>query len=323
MRFFGMKEFSEGRPAQLLTRPLYVNRGDWANHYRAKFEAAKRADGTPKYGSRAELKKHLYKTKNVVDISVLNSLPYFDIAWHTLLDMMHINANIVKQATNLLGGERNKRYAGETGVTDLEVPELPDYEGMTPAEAKAASKKFGVDSARRTDDIERRAKHKVLAESRIRFRCNGEESAALEAAYGFIQAPINIAPRSKRPIEAPGQMTAHQWVNFAKVYGKYLFLKMYSREQDTINKGTPSERNAPLEAMCRLMDLLTSCLSSNATAALKVKMVAQARAFAARFDQHFPESELTVMMHVLVHHIPSLIQIWGPVRGFWCFPFER
>jgi hypothetical protein len=319
MRFLGMANLGNGLRAKVLTREEYLVRGNKAREYRATFEASKR-DGKPAHGSISKLKEDLYKTRNVDDISVLTALPYFNIAWHTLLDMMHINANVVKQAINLVDheGTHNKEYAGETGVTELEKPSLPNIGRKSATAAAKASKNFRIAHSKWAEDVAKCAANKRLADFRLRFRSTAQESAALEAAYGMIQAPINIAPRSKRPIEVPGQMTAHQWVNFAKVYGKYLFLQMYSRPEDTVDG-----RNLPLEAICALLSLLTSCLASDATAELKVETARQVTELATRFDEYFPESELTVMMHVLVHHVPNMILVWGPTRGYWCFPFER
>lgn len=153
-----------------------------------------------------------------------------------------------------------------------------------------------------------------LAEHQRRFPLLSQSALAeLDLIYLSIEAPLNIAPASKRPYTQKGSMTAHHWVNFTKCYGKYLLLRQFQ---------SPAQR-ATLKMMCNMLDFVALCLSSSVSRDTKVR-IAQLRDTVARtFEQDWPEIEHAVIMHLLIFHIPDTIARWGPVRGYWCFPFER
>ena len=128
-------------------------------------------------------------------------------------------------------------------------------------------------------------------------------------AYCSVQAPSGIAPRTKRPLSNASDMTAHQWLNFTKVYGKYLFAQIY--------------RSQHLRVLCDLLDYITHCLSSSLTLDLMKEIKRRSIEVAKDIDRFFPASEKSLMLHLLVCHIPPTLSYWGPARGYWCFPFER
>jgi hypothetical protein len=128
-------------------------------------------------------------------------------------------------------------------------------------------------------------------------------------AFSELQAPLGIAPRTKRPLSTPSEMTAHHWLNFAKVYGKYLFAQIYKGHH--------------LRVLCDLLDYITRCLSSSLTPDLLKEIKRRSIDMAKDIDRYFPASEKTLVLHLLIFHIPSTLSYWGPARGYWCFPFER
>ena len=139
-----------------------------------------------------------------------------------------------------------------------------------------------------------------------------KETTALlteQHAYQSILAPTGIAPYTKRPLSTPSEMTAHHWINFIKVYGKYLLQVVFDGEH--------------LEVVSQLLDFVSLCLSSTINKEVLESIEEESRKVAADFHRYFPVSERNIVMHLLVFHIPATLKYWGPARGYWCFPFER
>lgn len=314
-----MAELGNGRRAPLLTKELYERRARMIVKFRSHHEDPTHVD----FNNDAKLKRQLSDhARNVLERSVLTDLPYFDIVKHTLLDMMHITSGLMgRSMIALVKHGKYKKYAGHTGEpipTKRNAPVCPPLVGSD-ANRLRIHNKHRQEFLKWDDHRKECTALGKVGAAHVRFFASSAERDDLQTAYTRIQAPPNIAPATKQPFGAvSGEMTSYHWVNFVKVYGKYLFVHMYSRPQDTVDG-----RNLPLEAMCKLIDLLTSCLASDATAELKVDTARQVTDFATRFDEYFPVTNNSIMMHALVHHIPETIRLWGPARGFWCFPFER
>jgi hypothetical protein len=190
-------------------------------------------------------------------------------------------------------------------------------------------------------------KHPELVVHRARYCIPQAGRDKLEAYYKEIQAPIGIAPMSKAPFQRSGEMTAHHWLNFTKVYGKYLFVEHFGKLDATIQAefeplpdprltsqahlrkeierraNLPPPDNPSLRALCRLLDILELCYRSHATAEVKKATAVQIREFADHVEQLIPITEHAIVLHNLFFHIPATIKRWGPTRGYWCFPFER
>lgn len=253
------------------------------------------------------------KCKNVIDSSVLSELPYFRIVHHTLLDMMHVTSGVA--GSHMVGMVVKGRLAPWKDVAAFRMvePVEPIYDPSPrrshlyiPAKKKYDAAKVKYDEAKVKFDQQEK-----LQSFHQQYQISAHAIKRVEQAYRTIQAPINIAPHSKMPFQQSGQMTAHHWVNFTKVYGKYLFQCMYYTRPNA------------LKGMCYVLDLLTACLSANATAVVKVETKRLVQQLAAEFDELLPSIEKSMMMHLLVFHMPRTIRMWGPARGFWCFPFER
>lgn len=133
--------------------------------------------------------------------------------------------------------------------------------------------------------------------------------------YQNIAGPSKIAPRGKRPLSVPSEMTAHHWLNFTKVYGEYLIVNMYAAHD-------PMNVVAPVAAIrtLRIVKLATKSFHTEASSTRLKELI---RVHAESWNRLWPEHEKSQVHHMLMFHIPATIDFWGPARYYWCFPFER
>ena len=136
--------------------------------------------------------------------------------------------------------------------------------------------------------------------------------------YRQISGPRGIAPRTKRPLSCSSEMQAHHWVNFTKVYGTYLIENCLMNPDD-------DEQDEPrvVTSARRLLEILKLSLSSSLTAATLVNLDEKVSRFARSFSSTMPETQKSLVLHLLLFHVPDTLAYWGPARGYWCFPFER
>lgn len=127
--------------------------------------------------------------------------------------------------------------------------------------------------------------------------------------YQKICGPSGVAPRTKQPLTLSSEMTAAHWVNFAKVYGKYLLTQCFSGISMVIIRD--------------LLDIVRMCLSSRVEPDMIAHIKSKVEQFADCFDAYLPGTEKSIVLHLLLWHMPDTIAYWGPARGYWCFPFER
>lgn len=151
-----------------------------------------------------------------------------------------------------------------------------------------------------------------------------------DKAYAKIQSPGGVAPAAKHPFTKTGEMTAHHWVNFSRCYGKYLFQQEYERDEKKYYSAAEQSPAAPARAprlglttLCHLLDFIALCLTSDVTVAVKQRLKDQLPLVAEHVDQYLPPNEHAIVLHLLLFHMPDTIRRWGPVRSYWCFPFER
>lgn len=124
-----------------------------------------------------------------------------------------------------------------------------------------------------------------------------------------ILAPPGLLSRSQRPLNLHSQLNSAQWITMAKVTGKYLL-------------GLAFEGKA-LESLCDLLDYVTLCLSDRITPSLLTEIGIQAKRCANMINETMPEGEFSLVLHMLIFHVPATLKRWGPARGWWVFPFER
>ena len=130
-----------------------------------------------------------------------------------------------------------------------------------------------------------------------------------EWCWSGIQAPPGIAPPSKRPFTVPSSINCSQWISITKVTGKYLLSQVFEGEH--------------LGVLCEILDYMAACLASEFTPADIARIKRLARKVAGHVDKYFPPTMQSLVMHMLIFHMPGELEMWGPARGFWCFPYER
>ena len=122
-----------------------------------------------------------------------------------------------------------------------------------------------------------------------------------------LQAPPGLSAMS--PFTRSGEMTAHDWVVFTRVYGQWLLSQNFE--------------GASLALLLTLLNLIKLCISNTVTPALMLVIRAEVKTLSNAFTVLLPSTEKAIVFHLLAFHIPDTIALWGPARGHWCFPFER
>ena len=286
--------------------------------------------------------------KGVYGESPLLQLPYFDIVRDTLPDMMHIASGVLQQhLIPLLKGDRLKELKRKEDAIEKERKRQEEqmHRQAVAAIAKAAARR--AERARQEarsaavrrpgsrravvmsedeeekegplvpDDEDEEEEEKEEAAPRApsvsamqdRWRIKEAQYALIESkCLAELQAPSGIIG-GKLPFTRTGEMTAHHWINFAKVYGPYLFAQHY--------------KTSSLALLCDILKLLRLCVSSVVTPDLIKEAKDTARGLATWFDTLLPGTEKAIIFHLLIFHVPNTIEQWGPARNFWCFPFER
>jgi len=298
--------------------------------------------------------KTLPEWKGVSGEIPLLRLPYFDIVRDTLPDMMHITSGVLQQhLIPLLKGDRLKKLKQnedadkkrkeqeaarlrqraaaelETHTQRMHQQRLSDILRSAisrPDPRRSRIRPLVLDDEEETegeieeeeeDEEEEKEIQPAAAAASVpsvsdmqgRWRNMEKDYTLLESkCLNELQAPSGLIG-GKLPFSRTGEMTAHHWVNFAKVYGSYLFAQHY---------------NGPsLALLCDILKLLRLCLSSVITPQLIQEARETAKGLAIWFDKFLPATEKAIIFHLLIFHIPSIIEQWGPARNFWCFPFER
>lgn len=181
------------------------------------------------------------------------------------------------------------------------------------AKARAESDRALRENALRSEnDRPSNAEHlKMLAE---KWNVPPATLALVEQhCYLNIAAPARIAPRSKKPLTLPSEMNSYQWLKFSTVYGPYLIANMYANQRYA---------EAGVEA-CELLNIITIVLSSQVTPEVMAEMREKVKNFTRLFHIFWPETEKSLVLHMLLMHMPATVEYWGPARSYWNFPPER
>jgi len=157
--------------------------------------------------------------------------------------------------------------------------------------------------------------------------------------YQQMQSPPGIAQHSRRPLTTPSEMTCHMWVNFSRVYGKYLLKQVLSNDDAARTACAIIDfTNHCLAGLCKQCKHMCSLHNIGAIAhccvfcafctdvmsAERAESLAQeSKLVAQQVVAHVSPTEHSFVLHVLLEHMPRTLGLWGPARGFWCFPFER
>ena len=331
MTFDGYKEFNEhGTKPPLRTHQRVMEAGAIAQHEREVNNSA---------SHRAKWSK---KTKGVTGISALSALPYFDMIKHTSIDMMHLTKGVIaehlvktlagKKLVNNLEKEHariRKRQAKEDeAATEHLEKQQAAYQIKRDAWSVSEKKKrkaqgnqfvptapppiptYEISLAKQKAKSKRPDRSAEMAEAVSAWHIPPKVQLALEQhCWSGILAPPGIAPLNKRPFTASGQLNTAQWVTFSKVTGKYLMSQYFEDEH--------------LQALCNLFDFVDLCLAPTVTQQSIRNLHTMARILAGDIDKYFPVTERSMVLHLLVFHMPDEIALWGPTRGYWVFAFER
>jgi hypothetical protein len=142
-----------------------------------------------------------------------------------------------------------------------------------------------------------------------------------------IEAVRNVIVKVKKPSwvrtvprnfgdKAAGTPKADEWRMLYTIFLPIALVLLWGR-------GVPTSRN-------RHVLEVTMCLVSLVLAACQNTMTAQSandyRGYLVRYldgvKEHFPDAKMVPNMHV-AFHIYDFLFLFGPVRSWWTFPFER
>ena len=289
-------------------------------------------------------------TRGVQGASVWLQLPYFDIVRHSLLDMMHLCSGVVgrhlvplvqgkRLRDTMQAGERASATAAATAAKKNAAKETREQAqaanyiraennkrrkqanqsraaaaSATPPPSRARGRPRQADEEKKQEykDDEEHKEEPVENLSALQKQWQMSEKMMLrieESCYQHIRAPQGVAPLTKRPLTQTSEMQAHQWINFVKVYGKYLLSQHF--------------QGAIMTFIAHLLDFIKLTLSSTVDNQTMHEIGRLRDELFAKVQIVFPSTEWSMVLHLLLFHIPDTILLWGPTRGYWCFPFER
>ena len=281
-------------------------------------------------------------TQGVLGPSAWLRLPYFDIVQHTLLDMMHLCSGVVgRHLVPLVQGKRlrDTMQAGDRAQASAAAVASRRKAAADVAAAARVAREAHAERNKRTkkarqsrgaaaaapvtpdrSDEEREPaqeegepeeeRKESLSELQKKWQMSEKMMLRIEeACYQHIRAPQGVAPLTKRPLTQTSEMQAHQWINFVKVYGKYLLSQHFKGDE--------------MDVISNLLDFIKLTLSSTVDQATTDEILRLRHELAQVLESEFPSTEWSMVLHLLFFHIPDTIRLWGPTRGYWCFPFER
>lgn len=348
-----------------MTHALYMERAEkWQDlQYTKENKFRTKNPGQPLPASNKESTDSQWAAAfSVCGKSILSELPGFDMVDDTLLDMMHIGSGqLGTHLIPMMTKDRIKQYgAGSSAalaqakadadkleklrakVRELDV--YPPETLLTPQVSNAIHLAKSNKEELKLLIKERLETRQRLSDHHDRFHISDAQCRMIQRTYyADIQAPVGIAQLSKAPLTSSGEMTAHHWLKFVQVYGKYLFLEYFGRSDNELRGGVvgahpdtpdgrtnttlalqnPNPLNPALQPLCQILDILELCFRSHATRQVKIDTARKIRECAATYEERMPAIEQAIITHLLFFHMPATIKRWGPARGFWCFPFER
>lgn len=137
-----------------------------------------------------------------------------------------------------------------------------------------------------------------------------EQQQHAEALYLRIMGPAGVAPESHLPFTRAGTLNAYLHLTLARTTGPYLFRCA----------GVDGDQ---LQMLLEICGLLTAVASHTHTQASLMNICELSRRAGQRFGAIMPETEHTIVFHLLFHHVAELLEDWGPAAHTWCFGPER
>jgi len=133
-----------------------------------------------------------------------------------------------------------------------------------------------------------------------------EQQQHAEALYLRVMGPAGVAPASHLPFTRAGTLNAYLHLTLARTTGPYLFR-------------CAGFQGKQLEMLLAICELLTAVASHSHTEASLMNLRVLARRSGQLFGLNMPETEHTIVFHLLFHHVAQLSSIAGGSDGVWEF----
>ena len=243
-------------------------------------------DGKANQQHRGFKKDAPYHRTGVKMLSPLASLPLFNLVWDVLPDMMHIITGIWKRHifAMFVGTRKPTRPKERSSWSKRDNDNL-----IRDHNTALVNLEGWILSKKEQEELDQRS-----------MNLGGEPK--------WIRNNIKVCTHSST-------LTSHDWMLLIQTAGHYLLAGLFETQ--------PHKR----ECLLRLLDACNACLnttsaynSENRDVIDHVKLqVVEALCYV---ETYMPNTELPVMMHILLH-VPDSIYRWNAVRNFWEFFNER
>ncbi|KAJ7488572.1 hypothetical protein B0H11DRAFT_1720508, partial [Mycena galericulata] len=275
-------------------------------------------------------------------------LPYFDLPTMLIIDSMHnLFLGLLKEHFRYILGPRStktgKKRADPDTVLDIIITPSPDNPRPTkPTEITSLEKAIKALSGPMSDrlkipserlDISRSGVWKGLHVNSARMSqtekvqdsgpppavelITAEEKEALWADLANIVKPswMTSVPPQVGGESSDGKLKSDQWRTLGTVYMPITLIRLWSTSED------PQRR----ELLDLTMDLVSAVIlaSSRVTSrANSEQCLAFLLSYRTKLKNLFPQYRCHPNHHMALH-IPEFLLLFGPVHGWWTFPFER
>lgn len=188
----------------------------------------------------------------------------------------------------------------------------PARRGRGPSKKSAASvaKQAAVLAARAEAAVRRGVARAAVVSRLDEWSLTKEQQHHAEALYRRVMGPAGVAPESHLPFTRAGTLNAYLHLTLARTTGPYLF-RCAGFDGDQ------------LQMLLEICELLTAVASHTHTEASLMNIRELSRRAGQRFGSIMPETEHTIVFHLLFHHVVELLEDWGPAAHTWCFGPER
>ena len=225
-----------------------------------------------------------WQSSGVKTLSPLSFLPFFDMCWDFLPDVMHITTGVwYRHIWKLMLGLR------------------------TPAPPRKRK------DARAFEDLERR--HRQVVEEMKLWEINettkrklDERSRSLGGQSGWVRSNIEIGTKASL-------LNSHDWMTILQSAGHYVL-------QGVLGEDTAISRAIAglLDSCNKCINITSPAESENRS---EIDLVKQGMIEAlCEIENVIPKTELSIVLHILVH-CPDSIYRWGSLRNGWSFFGER
>lgn len=266
--------------------------------------------------------------KGVSGTSSLSKVPTFNMADHSVLDMMHTVSGCFKHIHRMITTDLNVGddgpapdviaaqeaaavgHAADTRIFELARDKFKSSEelkrrgqmrrhGIAPPSAPKRPRGLPVPLVAFPGSTFAASNARWRMPDKVQFRIESNCLENISAPAGFIV---------KTPLTKMSQLNSYDKLTFARLLGKYTFAHFFTGKS--------------LGFLCSMMDLIRLLTSSVITTDLLNEVEVLVRRLAMGMPL-VPGVAYPIVFHNLIFHMPSVVQKWGPVRATWMFPYER